>query len=274
MVSMPRGNGKTGLASVLALYGLFADEVEGAQVLTVASDERRARHVFNACRRIIELDERLAERVQVFQDRIYVPHTDSTLAPLPAEPAALQGRDPTLAVVDELHVVGEATWKAMAWGKRDRSLTLAISTPAANTESVMWRLVTYGREHPNDSAFKLVEYAAPDGCEIDDEDAWAEANPALDDFLHADALRATLPQPASRRSAASASDSGSVRSTGGCPRDHGTRRRLFHNAAPAPTSLSSILRPSRRHRRIRARRVASDQARRCGSSSSRRAIVL
>jgi hypothetical protein len=142
MVSMPRGNGKTGLASVLALYGLFADEVEGAQVLTVASDERRARHVFNACRRIIELDERLAERVQVFQDRIYVPHTDSTLAPLPAEPAALQGRDPTLAVVDELHVVGEATWKAMAWGKRDRSLTLAISTPAANTESVMWRLVT------------------------------------------------------------------------------------------------------------------------------------
>ena len=169
---MPRGNGKTGLASVLALYGLFADEVEGAQVLTVASDERRARHVFNACRRMIELDERLAERVQIFQDRIYVPHTDSTLAPLPAEPAALQGWDPTLAVVDELHVVGEATWEAMALasGKRDRSLTLAISTPAADTESVMWRLVTYGREHPNDPAFKLVEYAALDGCELDDEE--------------------------------------------------------------------------------------------------------
>jgi hypothetical protein len=29
LVSMPRGNGKTGLASVLALYGLWADEVEG-----------------------------------------------------------------------------------------------------------------------------------------------------------------------------------------------------------------------------------------------------
>ena len=194
LVSMPRGNGKTGLAAVLALYGLFADEVEGAQVLIVASDERQARHVFNACRRMIELDERLMERCQIFQDRIYVPHTDSTLAPLPAEPAALQGWDPTLAIVDELHVVTEATWEAMALasGKRDQSLTLAISTPAADTESVMWKLVAYGRENPDDLSFRMVEYAAPDDCELSDEEAWAIGNPALGDFLHIDAIRATM----------------------------------------------------------------------------------
>ena len=201
---MPRGNGKTGLAAVLALYGLFADEQAGAQVLTVASDERQARHVFNACRRMIELDERLAEQVQVFSDRIYLPHTDSTLAPLPAEPAALQGWDPTLVVVDELHVVGEATWEAMALaaGKRATSLTLAISTPAADTECVMWKLVQYGREHPDDASFVLVEHAAPDGCPLDDEAAWKAGNPALGDFLHIDALRATLKttrEPAFRR---------------------------------------------------------------------------
>ncbi len=194
VVSMPRGNGKTALAAVLALYALFADEVEGAQVLTVASDERQARHVFNACRRMIELEPRLAEQVQVFQDRIYVPDTDSMLAPLPAEPAALQGWDPSFVVVDELHVVSEATWEAMALaaGKRETSLTLAISTPAADTESVMWRLVQYGREHPDDQSFVLVEYAAPDGCEVDDEAAWKIGNPALGDFLHLDAIRATL----------------------------------------------------------------------------------
>jgi phage terminase large subunit-like protein len=159
LVSMPRGNGKTGLAAVLALYGLFADDQVGAQVLTVASDERQARHVFNACRRMIELEPRLLEQVQIFQDRIYVPHTDSTLAPLPAEPAALQGFDPTMVIVDELHVVTEATWDAMALaaGKRSTSLTLAISTPAADTECVMWRLVQYGRENPDDPSFVLVE---------------------------------------------------------------------------------------------------------------------
>jgi phage terminase large subunit-like protein len=150
----------------MGLYGLFADEQVGAQVLCVASDERRARHVFNACVRMIELESRLAEQVQVYSDRIYVPATDSVLRPLPAEAAALQGFDPTLVVVDELHVVGEATWDAMALaaGKRQTSLTLAISTPAADTESVMWRLVTYGRENPDDKSFVLVEYAAPEAA--------------------------------------------------------------------------------------------------------------
>lgn len=194
LVSMPRGNGKSGLAAVLALYGLMADEQEGAQVLVVASDERQARLVYNTARRMVELDDRLAERVQLFSDRLYVPHTDSFMAPLPAEPGALQGFDPTLVVVDELHVVTEPVWDAMALaaGKREQSLTLAISTPADQLDSVMWRLVEYGRANPDDRAFALVEYAADEGCQLDDERAWKQANPALGDFLHVDAIRATL----------------------------------------------------------------------------------
>lgn len=194
LLSLPRGNGKSGLASALALYGLFADGVEGAQVLVVASDERQARIVFNGARRMIELEPRLAEQCQVFTDRIYVPRTDSTLSPLPAEPAALQGWDPSMTIVDELHVVTEPVWDAMALaaGKRDRSLTLAISTPADQLDSVMWRLVEYGRNNPQDKSFRLIEYAAPDGCALDDRDAWKAANPALGDFLHEDAIEATL----------------------------------------------------------------------------------
>lgn len=204
VVSMPRGNGKSGLAAVIALYALFADEEEGAQVLVVASDERQARIVFSACRRMIELDERLAEQVQIFQDRIYVPHTDSELRPLPAEPGALQGWDPSLVVVDELHVVTEAVYDAMllAAGKRERSMLLAISTPGESTDSVMWRLVEHGRANPKDASFKLVEYAAPEGCALDDEEAWKVANPALGDFLAVDAVRAqlrTTREPAFRR---------------------------------------------------------------------------
>lgn len=147
LVSIPRGNGKSTLAAALGLYGLFADEVEGAQVLCVASDERQARIVFNSARRMVQLDSRLEERCHIFQDRLYVPDTDSSLYPLPAEPGALQGFDPSLAIVDELHVVTEAVWEAvsLAAGKRDRSLTLAISTPAADSDSVMFRLVELGR---------------------------------------------------------------------------------------------------------------------------------
>lgn len=194
LVSMSRGNGKSGLAAVFGMYALLADEVQGAQVLIVASDERQARLIFNTCRRMVELEPRLAERVQVFSDRLYYPETDSTLQPLPAEPAALQGFDPSLTIVDELHVVTEQVWDAMALasGKRPESLTLAISTPSDRLDSVMWRLVEYGRQNPEDKAFQLVEYAAPDKCRLDDREAWKLANPALGDFLHEDAIEATL----------------------------------------------------------------------------------
>jgi phage terminase large subunit-like protein len=194
LLSLPRGNGKTALAAFLAAYALFADDVEGAQVLCVASDERQAGHVFHAVRRMVELEPRLTEQVQVFRDRIRVPRTDSELRPLPAEPGALQGYDPSFVVVDELHVVTEPVWDAMALasGKRDRSLALAISTPGVSPDSVMHRLVLYGREHPDDAAFYLREYAAPEGCDVADETAWALANLALGDFLALDALRATL----------------------------------------------------------------------------------
>lgn len=194
LVSMPRGNGKSGLAAVLALYGLYADDIQGASVLIVASDERQARIVFNGAKRMIELNEELLERTQIYQDRIYFPETDSELRPMPAEPSALQGYDPTLMIVDELHVVTETVWEAvsLAAGKRPESLTLAISTPADSAESVMWRLVEYGRNNPDDKSFRLVEYGAPDGCALDDRAAWKIANPALGDFLHEDALEATL----------------------------------------------------------------------------------
>src|SRR5690625_5332969 len=97
-------------------------------------------------------------------------------------------------IVDELHVVTDRVWESvsLAAGKRPESLTLAISTPADNTESVMWRLVEYGRKNPDDKQFKLIEHAAPEGCAIDDRKAWKIGNPALGDFLHEDALAATL----------------------------------------------------------------------------------
>jgi phage terminase large subunit-like protein len=203
LVSIPAGNGKSTLAAALGLYGLLADRTEGAQVLVIASDERQARIILNTARRMVELEPALYDRVQIFKDHLLEPHTDSTFMALPADPGALQGWDPSLAIVDELHVVTDDTFEAMAAraGKREQSLLLAISTPpkAGQDDSVMRRLVDHGREG-GDPSFYFREFMAPPGCALDDEQAWAVANPALDDFLHRDALRATLP-PKMRESA-------------------------------------------------------------------------
>lgn len=194
LVSLPRGNGKTALAAVIASYALFADEEEGAQVLVVASDERQAGHVLRAARRMIELSPELESRTHFYSDRIHVPQTDSEMRALPADPGALQGWDPSLMIVDELHVVTEKVWEAVtsAAGKREQSLSLAISTPADNTDSVMWKLVQWGREGTDPLEFVYVEHSAPEGCALDDEEAWAIGNPALDDFLARDALRSQM----------------------------------------------------------------------------------
>lgn len=194
LISIPRGNGKSALAAVLGLYALFADEEPQPQVLVVASDERQARIVFDQAVAMIKTSEELNQQVQVYRDYILDPKTGGVFRPLPAKVDSLQGFDPSFTVVDELHVVDREIWDAMALagGKRRRSLTLAISTPGDDKDSVMWDLVQYGRENPEDTSFYLKEFAAPEGCQIDDEDAWKVANPALGDFLFADAIRLQL----------------------------------------------------------------------------------
>lgn len=184
LVSMPRGNSKSTTAATLALYALFADGVESPQVLIVASDIRQAGIIFNICRRMIETSPELSSRAKIYKDRITVPGSDGLLMPLPADAGALQGWQPTLALIDELHVVSADLWEAMllSSGKRPDSLCLAISTPALSDESVMWQLVKDARENPTPD-FYFREWTSDPSHPTDCQHCWYQANPALGDFL-------------------------------------------------------------------------------------------
>jgi len=205
LVSIPRANAKTTLAAALAVADLFVGPLS-AEVLVVASDQRQANIALRIAKRMIELHPELAERAQIYADKIVVPENDAVMIALPADPAALHGWDPSLLIVDELHVVTESVWEAVTsmTGKRPESLTLAISTPSTSPDCIMWSLVEHGRQG-DDPAFYLREFAAPDGCATDDEQAWMIANPALsckDPFLSLDgmaAARRTLREPVFRQ---------------------------------------------------------------------------
>lgn len=190
LLLVARGNGKTSIAAMLALYALFGDEEEGAEVLCIASSEDQARIAFNTARRMVELSPELSARCQIFTRKLYVPETDSSLMVLPSEGASLQGYMPSFVILDELHVVGAETYESLslAAGKRERSMLLGISTAGESTDSVLWRL----REAGQNGDLALVEYAAPFGCDVDDRAAWRMANPALGDFLSEDALEKNL----------------------------------------------------------------------------------
>jgi len=79
---------------------------------------------------MVELEPRLAEQTQVFQSRQYVPHTDSTLVVLPAEPGALQWWNPSLAIVDEFHVVNRQVWDAVSLAAGKREIPVTRTCPA------------------------------------------------------------------------------------------------------------------------------------------------
>ncbi|NNH69177.1 terminase large subunit [Nocardia uniformis] len=196
LISIPRGNGKTALAAALAVAELFVGP-RSAEALIVASDQRQANITLRFAKQMIQLHPELAERAHVYGDRIVVPENgDALLQPLPADPDALHGWNPSLMVIDELHVVTELVWEAVTSvsGKRPESLTLAISTPGHNSDSVMWRMVVEGRKGGDPMSY-FKEYAAPAGCDLDDREAWRIANPAMsckNPFLTEDGLASNL----------------------------------------------------------------------------------
>lgn len=194
---MPRGQGKSTLVAALGLYVLM-EGGEGASVVVAATDERQAGIVFNTAKRMVELSDDLSARVQIFRDKLYVPARGASFQCLPAEPKRLEGLDFSLAILDEAGVVPRETYEVLtlAQGKRERSTLVAIGTPGPDPhDNVLADLRAYAAEHPEDRSLVWREFSAADFADhpVDCSHCWELANPALDDFLHRDALLALLP---------------------------------------------------------------------------------
>lgn len=109
---LPRGSGKSSLVAAWGLYELF-EGGEGATVCVVAVDERQAGIVFGIARRMCELDDDLARRVQIFKERLVIPARDAQFHCLPAEPKRLEGLDYTLAILDEAGVANRDSYEVL-----------------------------------------------------------------------------------------------------------------------------------------------------------------
>jgi phage terminase large subunit-like protein len=108
------------------------------------------------------------------------------------------GLDPTLTILDEIGVISRDVYEvvALAQGKREESTLLGIGTPGPDPfNNVLADMRTYAAEHPDDTSFVWREFSAADFTHhpVDCPHRWELANPAIDDFLHRDALTALLP---------------------------------------------------------------------------------
>lgn len=196
-----RGNGKSTLLAALALWAVYCKDESGApQVPIVATTIGQAvRSVYGVAMAMVEAEPELESRAIMYTalsaTKIVVPSTGGSAFPVSCDPDGLQGLDPSLAVCDEIGFMPIESWDSLllASGKRPRSLVVGIGTPGFDKESALWYLRSRYLEGVELPGFHYVEYSAEETCDVGDERAWRDANPALQEgYMNVEALRTAV----------------------------------------------------------------------------------
>lgn len=198
---VPRGNGKSTFLGAVATHAVFDPDESGApQVPIVATTLQQAnRATYGVALAMIRAMPDLDSRSVIFSGvgymKVNVPFTGGEMFPISNDPDGLQGLDPSLAVCDELGFMPIESWDSLllASGKRPRSLVVGIGTPGFDRDNALWHLRRQVIEGAVLPGFRFVEFSAPEGCPVGDEDVWRAANPALGEgYMNIDALRTAV----------------------------------------------------------------------------------
>lgn len=202
VMSCPRGQGKSTLLAGLAVWATFDESESGApQVPIVATRTQQAiRSVYGVAVSMVKTESELFDRSIIYTaigtHRIVVAETGGECFPMANNVDGLQGLDPSLAIMDEIGFQPIESWDSMllASGKRSRSLVVGIGTPGLDRGNALWTLRQAWYEAGGGlPGFRFTEHAADASCDIRDEAAWREANPALDaGYQNIDALRTAV----------------------------------------------------------------------------------
>lgn len=200
MVSMGRKNGKTGMMAPVALYGLMLGG-EGAEVYSAAADRPQAKLMLDAAKRTVDMVPELKSRLKTYRDAIEDPTTGSVYKALSADAYTKEGLSPTLVLADELHAWPNRDLYdvlALAMGGRIDGLMLIVTTAGVMLDSrgqdtIAYEMFKYGQRVASgeleDPSFYMAWWAAKQGVDVMDEQAWSDANPGLGDILDEDELR-------------------------------------------------------------------------------------
>ena len=201
-IQVARKNGKTRLAAHVAL--VEACRKERRHVYAVSDSERNLNSsMIRELRDIIGASEHLRDSIHIFKNHIEVPETGSFIETRPNKFSASQSINPHLVLFDEVHLQrGSELWDGMqmAGAARADFLLLGITTPGYDLTGLAHGL--YQSAKAGDPTLYSRIFEADPAADIDDEDAWRQANPCFDRPGFAEALRfdrARLPEHEFRR---------------------------------------------------------------------------
>jgi phage terminase large subunit-like protein len=204
LICLPRKNGKSQLASALALCHLAGVEaVERGQIYSAAADRAQATLVMKEMVALVRADPELSDRIIVREHAKTLEDvtTRSTYAALSSDHRKAHGLGPSVAICDEL-----AQWRGRelydnlitGTGSHNEPLIVCISTMSPDPNSVMSELVRYGQQvnagEITDPTFHATIYRADEKSDPWDEATWFACNPALGDFRSLDEMRVAAEQ--------------------------------------------------------------------------------
>ena len=183
LVSMGRQNGKTTLSSVILLYFLLAQPMQST-LMCLASTTAQANIVYKRLANLINSNPALKARFKpTTETRGITTKTGTSLQIAPAKGDALQGYSTRLVILDEGHLLPEATWDAVLVGSSmvPNSLNLMITTAGSEQSVLLKRL--YSQARLGQSGLGASIWEAPEELDYSDDKNLATglyaANPSL-----------------------------------------------------------------------------------------------
>ena len=185
-VYVPRKNGKTTLAAVIALVLLMIDGENAAEVYSFAVDKEQAKICFDASVQIATASGLVPGEAQYYKhaSSLVVEGTASAYKPLSKDTKNKDGLNPHGAIGDEAHA-----WKTFeiteviqtGMGARKQPLLFQISTAGTDTTYPYFKHLEYLRQIllgvvEDDTQFALL-YEPDEGDDWSSEDTWKKVNP-------------------------------------------------------------------------------------------------
>lgn len=199
-VSVAKKNGKTTLASGIALFGLVADGEKFAECYSAATKKDQSKIVYRDCVRAVHASPALLDYIREYKTgSLVIEGTDSRLEPLSSDVRSMEGLRPSTIICDEIHVWESRTqWDSLTKGvvSRPQPLIFAITTAgeskatfAGGKYDLAAKILT-GVFEQDDTFVLIYELDVQD--HFSDESVWPKANPNLSVSLQPEGLRKIL----------------------------------------------------------------------------------
>lgn len=185
-----RKNGKSVLASAIALYLLYADNEAGAQLYSAATKKDQAKIIWESAKKMINKSPELKRHARIYINEIKCDLGEGIFKPLSSESNTLDGLNVHCSLIDELHAIKDKNlYDVLVDGMSARLQPLSIITSTSgmirdNIYDLKYdecsRIINrFIQKDYTDPTVLPIVYELDNRNEVYDSKNWVKANPNL-----------------------------------------------------------------------------------------------